>query len=68
MRLSETRGYGVELPADGTSEDWVFGNLFDDDMLAAIDGLPDKYRSAVILAYVEELSYMDTWARTDYKE
>ena len=59
IHLPEMRDYGVELPADTDPEDWVFGDLFDDDMTAAMSELPEEYRTAVLLADVEGLSYKE---------
>jgi RNA polymerase sigma-70 factor (ECF subfamily) len=59
VHIAEMKDHGVELPADRTPEDWVFGDLFDDDMVSAMNGLPDEYRSAVLLADVEGLSYKE---------
>ncbi|MFC1718758.1 sigma-70 family RNA polymerase sigma factor [Candidatus Poribacteria bacterium] len=59
IHLPEMMDHGVELPADTDPEDWVFGDLFDDDMTAAISELPEEYRTAVLLADVEGLSYKE---------
>ncbi len=57
--LPEMQDYGVELRAETDPEDWVFGDVFDDDMTAAMAELPEEYRTAVLLADVEGLSYRE---------
>ena len=50
---------GVQTCALPISEDWVFGDLFNDDVVAAMDELPEEYQTAVLLADVEGLSYRE---------
>jgi len=59
IHLTEMKDRGTELSADATPEDWVFGNLFDDDIIVAMDELPEEYQTAVLLADVEGLSYKE---------
>ena len=59
IHLTEMKDRGTELPADTNPEDWIFGDLFSDDVVVAMDELPDEYRTAVMLADVEGLSYKE---------
>lgn len=59
VSLSEIEERGVDLPADVDPADEIFGDLFDDDIAAAMDAMPDGYRNAVLLADVEEFSYKE---------
>ena len=59
VSLSELGEHWVDLPADADPADEIFGDLFDDDIAAAMDALPDGYRNAVLLADIEELSYKE---------
>jgi RNA polymerase sigma-70 factor (ECF subfamily) len=59
IHLSEMKDHGMELSDDTTPEDWVFGDLFDDEMVVAINALPNEYKVAVLLADVEGLSYKE---------
>jgi RNA polymerase sigma-70 factor (ECF subfamily) len=59
VHLSEMEEYGVDLPVEDDPEDWIFGDLFNDDVSAAIDSLPVVYRTVVLLADVECLSYKE---------
>ena len=57
--LSQMDDKEKKLLSDTDPEDWVFGDLLDDDMVAAMDRLPDEFRTTVLLADVEELSYKE---------
>jgi len=59
LRLSEMGERGLELSADADPEGKVFEDLFDDDVTAAMDAMPDSYRTVVLLADVEGLSYRE---------
>jgi RNA polymerase sigma-70 factor (ECF subfamily) len=57
--LSQMEDENEELSSDASPEDSIFGDVFDDDMSAAMKRLPDKLRTTVLLADVEELSYQE---------
>ncbi|MFC1715976.1 sigma-70 family RNA polymerase sigma factor [Candidatus Poribacteria bacterium] len=57
--LSEINEHEIGLSGDADPEDTIFGNLFDDDVAAAMDSLPVKYRTAVLLADIEGFSYRE---------
>ncbi len=57
--LSEMKDDAAELSSDTNPEDSIFRDLFDDDIVAAIDRLPDEFKTAVLLADVEGLSYKE---------
>ena len=59
ISLSEMNGNGMELSGDADPENAIFGVLFDDDVFAAMNSLPAKYRIAVLLADIERFSYSD---------
>ncbi len=59
VSLSEMKDDEAELSSDTNPEDSLFGNLFDDDIVAAMDRLPDEFRTAVLLADVEGLTYKE---------
>lgn len=59
VSLSEMSEHGQEPASDSDPEDGVFGHLFSDDVLAAMDRLPDEYKHAVLLADVEMLPYKE---------
>ena len=59
VHLSKMEEYGMELSADADPEDIIFGDMFDDDVTAAMDSLPIGYRAAVLLADMEGLSYKE---------
>ena len=59
IELSEMEVNEAELSSDTRPEDLIFWNLFDDDVAAAVDGLLDEYRTAVVLADVKGLSYKE---------
>ena len=59
LRLSEMKERGMELPIDADPEYKVFGDMFGDDVTAAMDAMPDGYRTVVLLADVEGLSYRE---------
>jgi len=59
IHLPEMEENGMELRSNGDPEDEVFGDLLDDDVAAAMDGLPLAYRSVVLLADVEGFSYRE---------
>jgi len=47
------------LKAGATPEDRIFDGLLDDDITCAIDSLPENFRIAVTLSYLEGLSYKE---------
>ena len=57
--LSEMKEHGVELSVGDDPEDEIFKDLFDDDVTAAMNALPDIYREVVLMADVEGLSYKE---------
>jgi RNA polymerase sigma-70 factor (ECF subfamily) len=59
VSLPEMAEWGEELPGGPDPEDEVFRDLLDDDVAAAMDMLPDEYRTAVLLADVEEMPYRE---------
>ncbi len=59
LSLSEVKDHELEILSDTSPEDLVCGELFDDDIAAAMSRLPDEFRTAVLLADVEELSYRE---------
>jgi RNA polymerase sigma-70 factor (ECF subfamily) len=59
VSLSEMKGDEMELSSDTNTEDSVFGDLFDDDVAAAMDRLPDEFKTTVLLADVEGLTYRE---------
>jgi len=59
VRLSEMEEHGIELSTDADTGDKVFGDLFDDDVTAAMNSIPDVYRTVVLLADAEGLSYKE---------
>lgn len=59
IELSEIKDHEMESLSDASPEDLVFGELFDDDIVAVMDRLPDEFRTAVMLADVEGLSYKE---------
>ena len=59
IHLQEMEEHGTELLADSDTEDEVFGDLLDDDVTYAIDGLPVEYKAAILLADVEGLPYKE---------
>lgn len=59
ISLSDIQERGMEPSVDGDPEDNVFGDLFGDDVSAAIESMPDVYRDVVLMADVEELSYKE---------
>jgi RNA polymerase sigma-70 factor (ECF subfamily) len=54
--LPEMEDRGTELSGDADPEDAIFGCLFDDDVTAAVNSLPIKYRTVVLLADMEGFS------------
>lgn len=44
---------------DDKNEQYDYSELFDDEILAAIERLPDEYKIVVLLADVEDLSYKE---------
>lgn len=44
---------------DDRSEGYDYSDLFDDDINAAIDKLPDEYKLVVLLSDVEDMSYKE---------
>jgi RNA polymerase sigma-70 factor (ECF subfamily) len=59
IQLPEMDERGVELSGDADPEDAIFGCLFDDDVAAAVNSLPIKYRTVVLLADIEGFSYKE---------
>ncbi len=59
VSLSEIEEQWADLPTYADPEDEIFGDLFDDDISAAVDGMPDVFRTVVLLADVEGLSYKE---------
>jgi len=59
MYLSEMDEYGMEIPHYDDPEDIIFGDLFNDDVNTALDSLPARYRTIVLLADIERFSYRD---------
>jgi len=59
VRLSETGEYRLDLIADSDPTDEIHEALFSDDVAAALDEIPIVYRTVVILACVDELSYKE---------
>lgn len=59
VRLSEMEDQGLELASNPEYDDEISGELFDDDVTAAVESLPDSYRFVVMLADVEGLSYKE---------
>ncbi len=59
ISLSEIKDHELEILSDISPEDLVCGELFDDDIAAAMNRLPDEFRTAVLLADVEGLSYRE---------
>lgn len=59
IHLSEIEAQGQDIPSNENTEDKVFGDLFDDDISTAINRLPEEYRTTVLLADVEKLSYKE---------
>jgi RNA polymerase sigma-70 factor (ECF subfamily) len=57
--LPEMVERGVELPGGPDPEDEVFRDALDDDVTAAMDMLPDEYRTAVLLVDVEGMPYKE---------
>ena len=59
VSLTEMSEYGIELSSDFTPEDGVFGDLFNDEIVTAMNKIPAEYRSAILLADVERLPYKE---------
>jgi RNA polymerase sigma-70 factor (ECF subfamily) len=59
VHLTEMEEQGIDLLVEPESEKEVNGELFDDDVTAAVESLPDSYRTVIILADVEGLSYKE---------
>lgn len=57
--LSEIEEQGLNLSFDAKFDDRISGEVFDDDIAAAVESLPDSYKSVVILADIEGLSYRE---------
>ena len=65
INLSEIEERGIEPMADADPEDEIFGNLLDDDVSAAMNTLPDGYRTAVLLADMKGMSYQEVADKMD---
>lgn len=65
VSLSKMEESGMELLADDDPEDEVFGDVLDDDVTAAMNELPDEFRTAVLLADMQGLSYKEVADRMD---
>lgn len=59
VHLPEMNEHSLELSSNATPEDGVFGDLFDDDVVTAMNELPVDYKTAVMLADVERLPYKE---------
>lgn len=59
VSLSELGEHSIDLSSNIDPEDEIFGNLFDDNIAAAIDEIPDVFRAVVLLADVEGLLYKE---------
>ena len=59
IHLAEMEDHGLELSSDINTEDGIFGDLFDDEIVAAMNELPLEYRTAVLLADIEMLPYKE---------
>ena len=59
VSLSEMEERGIDLPTYANPEDEIFGDLFDDNIAAAIDEMPGVFRLVVLLADVEGLLYRE---------
>ena len=59
VHLPEMNEHGLELSSDATPEDGVFGDLFDDDIVTAMNELPVDYKTAIMLADVQSLPYKE---------
>jgi RNA polymerase sigma-70 factor (ECF subfamily) len=57
--ISEIEYRGAVLPGGDNPGDEVFGDLLDDDVVAAVNSLIAQYKTAVLLADVEGLSYKE---------
>lgn len=58
VHLPDMEEQGMELSVDSEPID-ISGELFDDDITAAIEALPAVYKTIVLLADVEGLSYKE---------
>ncbi len=65
IHLPEMEEHGVELLTDADPEGEIFGNLLDDDITAAMNELPAGYRTTVLLADMEGLSYREVADKMD---
>jgi RNA polymerase sigma-70 factor (ECF subfamily) len=59
IALSDMEDWGYEPSVPPESEDNIFGYMFDDDVSAAVEELPEVYKTVVLLADVEGLPYKD---------
>jgi RNA polymerase sigma-70 factor (ECF subfamily) len=57
--LSKMVEHGMELQLSTDPEDEIPGHLFSDDVFGALDELPIAYRTVVLLACVDKLSYRE---------
>lgn len=55
----EDKGSGFWDVLDNSDNKYDYSDVFDDEINAAIDKLPDEYRLVVLLADVESLSYKE---------
>ncbi len=59
IRLSDMEEQGIDLASNSEFDGEVSGEIFDDNVTAAVESLPDSYKSVIILADVEGLSYRE---------
>ena len=59
LSMTDMEERGMELSDKFHSEDEITGDMFGDEVYEAIAGMPDIYRTVVLLADVEDLSYKD---------
>jgi RNA polymerase sigma-70 factor (ECF subfamily) len=60
VSISELKEQGVIVPdMDSDPEEEIFGDLFDDTISIAVNSLRDQYKTVVLLADVEGLSYRE---------
>lgn len=59
IHLQEIDEQAIELPGQADPEDKVFGGLFNDDVTAAMNSLPSKYRIIILLADIQGFAYKE---------